>query len=132
MQLHNAPGFYSAVFDGHGGWQLAEFAKKELHLDLDQILLKEKDIGKAIKMAFDRVEQKFLDICRQSFRLGFSKAGYVGACALVAVVQGNKIYCGNAGDCKAVVLSKLIDEKGEVHYKAKRLSKSFSANKDSE
>lgn len=83
-------------------------------------------------MAFDRVEQKFLDICRQSFRLGFSKAGYVGACALVAVVQGNKIYCGNAGDCKAVVLSKLIDEKGEVHYKAKRLSKSFSANKDSE
>ena len=43
---------------------MAEFAKKELHLDLDHILLEEKDIGKAVKLAFDRVERKFLEICR--------------------------------------------------------------------
>lgn len=56
----------------------------------------------------------------------------MGACALVAVVAGNKIYCGNAGDCKAVVLSRVVNEQGAVSYKAKRLSKSFSANKESE
>ncbi len=120
------------MFDGHGGWQLAEYARKELHLELDSILMEEKDIGQAIKKAFDKVESKFLDISRICFKNGFAKAGYVGACALVAVVSGNTIYCGNAGDCKAVVLTKIVDDKGEIHYKAKRLSKSYSSNKESE
>ena len=100
-----------------------------MHLELEAALSKEKgDISKAIKSAFDQVEAKFLEISRLSFKSGFSRAGYVGACALVAVVADNTIYCGNAGDCKAVVITRGEDG----NYKAKRLSKSYSSNKLSE
>lgn len=36
----NVEGFTAIVFDGHAGWQVAEYASKTLHLRLDQELEK--------------------------------------------------------------------------------------------
>ena len=37
-QLKNIPGYYAAVFDGHGGWQVATYAAKHLHRYMDEEL----------------------------------------------------------------------------------------------
>ena len=37
-QFDNLDGFYSAVFDGHGGWQISELAMKHLHTLIDKEL----------------------------------------------------------------------------------------------
>ena len=39
-QLKNLDGYYSAVFDGHGGWQVSELAMRRLHIILDEQLAK--------------------------------------------------------------------------------------------
>ncbi len=41
-QLQSIDGYYSAVFDGHGGWQVSEFAMKKMHLYIDEELKKYK------------------------------------------------------------------------------------------
>eukprot|EP01022_Parablepharisma_sp_SALTPOND_P026366 TRINITY_DN6303_c0_g1_i3.p1 TRINITY_DN6303_c0_g1~~TRINITY_DN6303_c0_g1_i3.p1 ORF type:complete len:484 (-),score=12.11 TRINITY_DN6303_c0_g1_i3:1018-2469(-) len=103
-------GYYAGVFDGHGGWQMAEYAKKNLHVYVQEELSKiynskraatEEDYKKAIETAFDRVEAEFLKFSKEAFQKGFPSAAYVGACALVTVVAGNKLYVASAGDCKA-------------------------------
>lgn len=103
-------GYYNAVFDGHGGWQLSDYAGKHLHRFLEKKLeemVKEKgnlsdaDYKEAIEYAFDAVEEDFLKLTREGFQKGFPRTAYVGACALVTVVADNKAYVASAGDCKA-------------------------------
>jgi pyruvate dehydrogenase phosphatase len=103
-------GYYAAVFDGHGGWQLAEYAKKNLHVYVEQELQKALQDNQpptdaiychAIEAAFDRLEAEFLVFSKEAFAKGFPSAAYVGACALVALVCGSKLYVASAGDCRA-------------------------------
>ncbi len=129
-------GYYAAVFDGHGGWQMAEYAKKNLHVYVEEELKKilgertagtEEDYKKAIEAAFDRVENEFLAFSKDAFQKGFPNAAYVGACALVAIVSGNKLYVASAGDCMAGLIRET-----PIGYRGAKASKRFSANKKSE
>ena len=47
-QFKNSQAYYAAVFDGHGGWQVSDYAMRKLHVYLDEELSKasknEKDI----------------------------------------------------------------------------------------
>ena len=47
--MKNLDGYYAAVFDGHGGWQVSELAMKRLHEIIDNELANDKDIPKAIR-----------------------------------------------------------------------------------
>lgn len=103
-------GYYAGVFDGHGGWQMAEYAKKNLHVYIEKELtrladskyaLDEEDYKIAIENAFDQIEDEFIRYSREALEEGFTSAACVGACALVAIVSGNKLYVASAGDCKA-------------------------------
>lgn len=128
-QLKNINGYYSAVFDGHGGWQVSQFAMKNMHLYIDEELKKhwsigEKEIKLALHNAFVRTEEEWLKVAKLSFHNGFPKAGYVGSCALVAIVHENKVYVANAGDSKATILRK----NGEGFERVKA-STTFNANK---
>ena len=103
-------GYYGGVFDGHGGWQMAEFAKRNFHTILEEEIDQQRkdlvkgeviDIKRAIETTFDRIENDFLEFSKTAFNNGFARAAYVGACALVAVVYGDMLYVANSGDCKA-------------------------------
>ena len=128
-QFKNLDGYYSAVFDGHAGWQVAEMLMKNMHLYIDEELKKcwskgEKEITQSIINGFKRAEDEWTKIAEVAFHNGFPKAGYAGSCALVAVVHENKVYVANAGDSKGVLLRK----KGDGYERIK-VSKTFNANK---
>ena len=58
----------------------------------------------AIETAFDKLEAELLTVAQTGFRAGFAKPAYVGSCALVAIVHGNKLYVANSGDSKGIML----------------------------
>ncbi len=60
--MQGSQGFYGAVFDGHGGWQVAEYAMRHLHEYLDEELKGAKtddDVKAAIHKAFGKVENEW-------------------------------------------------------------------------
>ena len=69
-----------------------------------------------------------MKVAEASFNFGFPKPAYVGSCALIAIISGNKLYVANSGDCKGVLISK--NEAGDLI--TKDVSKTFSANKSYE
>eukprot|EP00042_Codosiga_hollandica_P030642 m.179078 g.179078 ORF g.179078 m.179078 type:complete len:287 (+) comp53415_c0_seq2:50-910(+) len=86
------------VFDGHGGSNASQTACQNLPKILADIAWKgnySDMIGTAITHAFKRHEDAYHPA---------AKAGndFSGACALCVVLKGNKLYCGNAGDSKAL------------------------------
>ena len=130
-QLKNLDGYYSAVFDGHGGWQVAELAMKKLHFYIDEELKKcrnksDKEIMNCITEGYNHLEAEWKDIATASFHAGFPKAASVGACALVSIVHGNKVYVANAGDSKAVMLRQTKDG---ASFERVKVSTTFNANK---
>jgi serine/threonine protein phosphatase PrpC len=58
--LKSIDGFTASVFDGHGGWQIADYAMKKINVYLDEELKgnrspKSSDIINAIKKSYDRI-----------------------------------------------------------------------------
>lgn len=103
---------FSAIFDGHGGWQVAEMASEQLVPQVIVELTSENKKGKSIEKSvvensllsgFRKVEQEYLDKVRDSFRLGFGEVAKVGACALMAVHHKSDLFLANCGDCRAVL-----------------------------
>lgn len=123
-QFTKTNGYMAGVYDGHGGWQVADHVSKYLHHYIDEAISKDKDVKKAIESAYQRIEDELLLKCRSAYELGFPKAVTVGACALTAVVQKDKLFVANAGDCNAVLLRR----NKEGNLETIELSKSFSAN----
>ena len=131
VQLKSINGYYAAVFDGHGGWQVSQYAMKKLHVYLDEELKaakSDKEIQDAIIRAYERIEQDWVNLATQAFNMGFPKVAYVGSCALIAVVKDNKLYVANAGDSKAALLRK----KDDGSYQYIKVSETFNANKKKE
>jgi serine/threonine protein phosphatase PrpC len=79
-------GYFAAVFDGHGGWQVSNKASTRLHTIFENELSKINEPSKAINSAYDIFESELKSEAKTAFELGFPKAGYVGACALSAFV----------------------------------------------
>jgi len=126
---------------------MSDYAKKNLHVYVEEELQKtyaskgkltDDDYKKAIEIGFDRVESEFLKFSREAFQKGFPNAAYVGACALVAIVSGNKLYVASAGDCKAGIFIEILKiiiavvKDTQKGFEGIKVSKRFSANKKSE
>lgn len=127
-QFKSFDGYFVAVYDGHGGWQVADMCARKMQTYLEENLAgkkREKDVIKGIKKAFDQVESDALNVAKGCFNAGFAQTAYVGSCALVAIVHENKLYVANAGDCKGVLLSQQEDGS----HQSINVSKTFSANK---
>lgn len=100
--------FFASVYDGHGGWQCAEFARKRLNIaaqaELNNSLAKSTEQVKgALTHAFLRVEREYLYQVKAAFELGFGAVAKTGSCALMVLVRDQKLFVANAGDCRAVL-----------------------------
>lgn len=100
--------FFAGVYDGHGGWQAAELARKRLNIaaqtELKNTLADNAEQVKgALTQAFLRVEREYLYQVKTAFDLGFGAVARTGACAIMALIRDNRLFVANAGDCRAVL-----------------------------
>lgn len=126
--VQSGPGAWNmcAVFDGHGGWQVAELAHRTLlqhvaasyaarahaggllsYIYTDPTLDSCVNMEKDLVGAFHVVETTFLDKVSAAFALGFGPLAKVGCCALVCLQRGDRLVLANLGDCRAVLGSSL-------------------------
>jgi len=87
------------VFDGHGGHSCSSWAQEFLHKHLAELLWRgnfDDLVGSALHHSFKNTENEFCAVAKK-------RADTAGSCALSVVIKGNKIFCGNAGDSKAIV-----------------------------
>jgi serine/threonine protein phosphatase PrpC len=114
---------YYAVFDGHGGWECAEFSHNLLSASIAACLHEgkgasvEEDMEEAIACGFQKVEDTWTsnlknEWLREPNYLTYGPAGTerlssVGACVLLAIVHKGTLFIANAGDSRAVLSQKV-------------------------
>lgn len=83
---------YFAVFDGHGGSNVAKLAKRYLHLKiLTQSAYHSGNIKKAIREGFISMDLSMME----------DSSLIDGSTAVIILIRGPRLYCGNAGDSRA-------------------------------
>nr|CAB3265082.1 probable protein phosphatase 2C T23F11.1 [Phallusia mammillata] len=87
---------FFAVFDGHGGQASAQFAAKHLdHCIVSHSGYRNCDIAASCKGGFLAVDE-------QLNKESLGKEDSSGCTAVSVLIKGNKLYCANAGDSRAV------------------------------
>jgi pyruvate dehydrogenase phosphatase len=97
-------GLAAAVYDGHGGFEVAELAKNDLLAHLCNHA-NEGDLAGSLTQAYKHVEQTFYEAALKAYRMGFGHAARVGSCALVAVIRGKELVTANTGDCRGIIVN---------------------------
>jgi pyruvate dehydrogenase phosphatase len=107
-------GTLACVCDGHGGWNVSQFAKKTLLATVQSELgaitedCDDDAVLGAMRRAYERVDRDWQRSVEGAFSMGFGEVAKVGSCALTVLATLSKIFVANAGDCRAVV-GRLID-----------------------
>lgn len=87
---------FFAVYDGHGGAKVAQYAGNNLHKKIaSHPSYKKGDIVEAIKLSFMELDSDMLKDEAMRDELA-------GTTAVIILVKNGKIYCGNVGDSRAV------------------------------
>jgi len=113
---------YFAVYDGHGGWECAEFAYTMLPVSISSFLPKgegcknDDEVESAISKGFSQVEERWTEKLKVEWLRnpnyvtygppGSERLSSVGTCVLLAVVHKGVLYIANAGDSRAVLAQK--------------------------
>lgn len=85
------------VFDGHGGKEVAEYAKSNfIQVLLEQDEFKKHNYDRALTDAFMKLDE---NLKSEDFSTD------TGSTACVVLITKNKIFCANAGDSRAVLYS---------------------------
>ena len=107
-------GAFFLVLDGHGGWQVAEFAQNnliplvadELNGNVSSSLNNDKVVAEALVRGFERCDEAYAELRETRLRIGIrSDRSRWRACALLAYVDivedALRVAC--AGDCQAIL-----------------------------
>ena len=115
VALKNTFGWFFAVYDGHGGWQCAEYAHERLHENLKVEVENRSSpttvnqqidphvMMASIRASFERTDREYMALVKDAFTAGFGRDTRAGSCALAAIVHGGVLYVANAGDSRAVM-----------------------------
>lgn len=102
-----------AVFDGHGGWQVADYLSHRLLPKInDNITALEKAgkhsdtfaVSRALEDAFGHCEEELRAKVEPAVNMKYSRLGAVGSCALCVLVDPQYLFVANAGDCRALLV----------------------------
>jgi len=110
---------YVAIFDGHGGKDVSEYAAEHMHLVIAKKLDELANVEQALKQAFSELNE----MIRSANKLG-------GSTALVAIFSEDKAYIANAGDSRAVLLKNnqtialTVDHKPDTPTEEERIQNS--------
>lgn len=123
-----------AVFDGHGGQEVARFCGKHFGIELQK---NEKFIQKIYKEALEETFMKMdeilmganaLDILKE-FRNEPAEHSFAGCTANVVLITKTEIYCANAGDSRGYIYTKTgeviplsTDHKPDLDTEKKRIT----------
>jgi serine/threonine protein phosphatase PrpC len=88
------------VFDGHGGYQVAEMCAGESAKTLKDVLRTQPDVAIGIRMLFQRLDDKAKQY-----------DSHTGCTAAVVVIKDEQVICANCGD--AMILMKTTDGRVE-------------------
>ncbi|KAG1710859.1 hypothetical protein DVH05_013582 [Phytophthora capsici] len=112
---------FAAVLDGHGGWQVSEYARKTLIGNVqkelsylykpgttepaqgDEETVSDDRVAAAIQRAFGRTDRDLMSEVAAAFKLGFGAVARCGSCACLAYVHEGSVHVANAGDIRAVL-----------------------------
>ncbi|CAI5703284.1 hypothetical protein KXD40_003782 [Peronospora effusa] len=112
---------FAAVLDGHGGWQVSEYARKTMIGNVqkelsylykpgtnepaqgDETTVSDARVAAAIQRAFGRTDRDLMAEVASAFKLGFGAVARCGSCACLAYVHGDTVHVANAGDIRAVL-----------------------------
>ncbi|XP_058823578.1 probable protein phosphatase 2C T23F11.1 [Topomyia yanbarensis] len=96
LSLPDDPGTaFFAVYDGHGGANIAQYAGKHLH----KFVTRRPEYGNDVKRALQR---GFLDIDEAMLNDESLKEQMAGSTAVAVVIKNDRLYCANAGDSRAI------------------------------
>mmetsp|Transcript_14754 Transcript_14754/g.30344 ORF Transcript_14754/g.30344 Transcript_14754/m.30344 type:complete len:727 (-) Transcript_14754:10-2190(-) len=103
------------IFDGHCGDQASEFCASNLFRVFNSCLELQSNMVNAVKATFTQLDHEFCTLAREN-------AWESGTTGIIVVLQGDRLICGNVGDCRAVV--------GRMHDPAPPTPPSFSTVED--
>ena len=143
ITLLNTSGIFFAVFDGHGGNKLSQYANLLLYpyfleaFNINKFIINFNNrLILSLNQAYARIEQEFLKIAfneRLKNNYAFSQ---VGTCALSVIIINKKIFVANLGDSKARLFylsHKYMKKRNDTaQMKVKKLSKVFNIRKKEE
>lgn len=96
LSLPDDPGTaFFAVYDGHGGANIAQYAGKHLH----KFVTRRPEYGEDVKRALQR---GFLDVDEAMLNDESLKEQMAGSTAVAVVIKNEGLYCANAGDSRAI------------------------------
>lgn len=96
LSLPDDPGTaFFAVYDGHGGANIAQYAGKHLH----KFVTRRPEYGEDVKRALQR---GFLDIDEAMLNDESLKEQMAGSTAVAVMIKDERLYCANAGDSRAI------------------------------
>lgn len=96
LSLPDDPGTaFFAVYDGHGGANIAQHAGKHLH----KYVTRRPEYGSDMRKALQR---GFLDIDEAMLNDDSLKEQMAGSTAVTVLIKNDRLYCANAGDSRAI------------------------------
>lgn len=96
LSMPDDPGTsFFAVYDGHGGARVAEYAGKHLH----KFIVKRPEFQYNIPLAMKKAFLEMDDVMLFDESWGEQMAG---STAVTVLIKNNKLYCANAGDSRAI------------------------------
>ncbi|PFH37487.1 protein phosphatase 2C domain-containing protein [Besnoitia besnoiti] len=128
-KFHRQKVLLTAVIDGHGGPQVAEYVMQNLpwHVEreltalrraflkkganssngeassMDTSWLTNDVLTKAVSQAFRTLDDEIYQSARSAYRLGLQRSIRVGACCTAVLVTDRSLVVANSGDCKAIL-----------------------------
>lgn len=126
--IHDPSLNFFGIYDGHGGVLCSDFLRRTLHHILRDQFHKPEfaplPIEQKLKNAFAQVDDAFIGQLAQ--KRGNCMENCAGSCCLVALLEEDTVYVANAGDSRAILVSRSTNN--NTSYTITPLSFDHNAN----